>query len=154
MLVKLHFEDRDKTALFMKNFYVNDFKINNSNNESIKIRIEPDIPSPIQCHKCFVIGHTKEKCSSMPKCGHCADTNHKTEECDCQESGLKCSLCGCNHSSLDQRCKKYRAANLAVEKITKIKTGINKKNLRDISFNEPQSSKNTTTYSQIVQNPE
>ena len=95
----------------------------------------------------------------MPKCGHCADTNHKPEECDCQESGLKCSLCGCNHSSLDRRCKKYRAAkreaaNSAVEKITKIKTDINKKKLRDISFNEPQSSKNTTTYSQIVQNPE
>ena len=67
-------------------------------------------------------------------------SDHITTECDQDPNGLKCAICGCNHSSLDRRCKVYiktrrDAANLAVEKITNSRTNANKKQLKDNIFN-------------------
>ena len=154
--VKLHFNDREKTSLFLKNFYVDNFKILTESYESLEIRIEPDIPSPRQCYKCFAIGHVKEQCKpeTQQRCGHCMNTEHSTEDCDKQKVNHKCSIC--DHSSLDRRCKAYRsakreAANLAFETITKSKTNAKKKYLKDENFNAAQQTHpQTHSYSEAL----
>jgi hypothetical protein len=151
--VKLFFSERDKTILFLKNFYADDMKCKNTKTEVVTIRIEPDIPSPKQCFKCYGLGHAMEGCSLLPRCGHCMSTAHETKECDCDSAiKLKCSICAVpGHSSLDRRCPKYRAArreaaNLAVTQMTKISTNNGKKAVKDALHNH----ETTTNYAQAI----
>ena len=84
------------------------------------------------------------------------NTEHSTEDCNNQKVNHKCSICGCNHSSLDRRCKAYRsakreAANLAFETITKSKTNAKKKYLKDENFNAAQQTHpQTHSYSEAL----
>ena len=95
--------------------------------------------SPRQCYKFYSLGHVKKQCNSRSK-------------------SYKCSICGCDHSSLDRRCKTYRtvkreAANHAVELITNSKTNAKKKYLKDQAFNaNHQNQSQTCTYSDAARN--
>ena len=151
---------RDKTVLFLRNFYVDDFKCKNQKSEIIRIRIEPDIASPQQCFKCFGLNHSQENCEQTKRCGHCMSSEHETTNCNCTKNDdLKCSICGVKgHSSLDRRCVKFRAArrdmaNEAVAQITKTTTNKSKKLAKDISHNlENSSSYAHVTNSQQLDN--
>ena len=152
--VKLFFNDSEKTILFFRNHYESDLKILGSNNTQVTIRIEPDIASPLQCYKCFALGHAKETCKRPEVCGKCMSTEHSTDHCiQYEEAHLKCVICeGLNgHSSTDRSCPKYRAvkrdlANDAVNKITRSRINSKKKIDKDNAFND----RTNNTYADVT----
>jgi hypothetical protein len=160
--VKFHFNDREKTILFLKNFYVSDFKTFDNKKEQITIRIEPDIPSPLQCHKCQLLGHVKEKCQAQELCGQCLATDHVTKECTITDKTLhKCAQCESisGHGSIDRKCPKYRkikrdAANDAVDLITNSRQNRSKKKIKDNEFGDRQTlgGNGGPSYAEITQN--
>jgi hypothetical protein len=158
--VKLFFNDKENTILFFRNHYENDLKILDSNKEQIVIRIEPDIPSPLQCFKCYALGHAKEDCSAQEICGKCMSTMHTTDGClQTEEQILKCVICDdiSGHASNDRSCPKYRTvkrsmANEAVNKITKSRINSRKKIEKDNEYNghAQNMEENSQSYSAVA----
>ena len=140
--------------MFFRNHYESDLKILSSNNTQVTIRIEPDIASPVQCYKCFALGHAKETCKRPEVCGKCMSIEHSTDHCIQYEGAhLKCVICeGLNgHSSTDRSCPKYRAvkrdmANDAINNITRSRINSKKKIDKDNAFND----KTNNTYADVT----
>ncbi|KAL7290081.1 hypothetical protein TKK_0015809 [Trichogramma kaykai] len=73
----------------------------------VKFIVEPYVPNPMQCHKCFIFGHKAKICRNKAKCYKCGADQHEGE---C-ETSFKCVNCleGKNdHKSTDKRCEVYR----------------------------------------------
>ena len=88
----------------------------------IKVKVEPFIEKPHQCHNCKKFGHSKHKCRGKPVCGQCGSEAH---EGSCPHAP-KCSNCGGTHGPTSKKCGIY----LKEVEILKIKSE------RKVSFKE------------------
>lgn len=67
-----------------------------------KCKVNPYIPTPMQCKNCHRIGHTKKHCSSEAKCVVCSATEH-----DSPCESVKCINCDQSHKSNNRKCPTY-----------------------------------------------
>lgn len=58
------------------------------------------------CHQCLRYGHTKNKCTSAPKCFRCGE-NHVGESCPVKELPPKCANCKGDHLATDSSCPEF-----------------------------------------------
>lgn len=81
----------------------------------LKTKVEPYIPKPMQCKKCFRYGHTKKHCRSEQQiCDICSINSHDPEPCQ----QVLCVNCKHEHSATNKNCP----ANIKRTKILEIKT--------------------------------
>ncbi len=116
--LKCYFDAKDKMVLFLRNHYANDWRVLDSKSTSIEIGVEPDVYNPIQCFKCYQLGHIKKDCpknktTNEDICPHCCRYGHQMESCI--KLSLKCATCGCAHSSLDRKCQTYKDKKRAIQ---------------------------------------
>ncbi|KAL7296534.1 hypothetical protein TKK_0009968 [Trichogramma kaykai] len=74
----------------------------------IKFLVEPHVPKPFQCHKCFKFDHKALLCKNKEICYRCSADKH---EGDCQSPTFKCAnfLEGKNHHrSIETQCEVYK----------------------------------------------
>ena len=86
-----------------------------------KCKVNPYIPTPMQCKNCHRIGHTKKHCNSEEKCLVCSGPEHETP---CET--VKCINCNQHHRSNNKSCQTY----IKRQNIIKYKT-INKCSYRE-----------------------
>ena len=86
-----------------------------------KCKVNPFIPTPMQCKNCNRIGHTKKHCKSEAKCVVCSCTEH-----DSLCEVVKCINCEQHHRSNNRSCPTF----LKRQAIIKHKT-INKCSYRE-----------------------
>lgn len=96
-------------------------------------KIDPYIPNPIQCKKCFKLGHTRKNCSGNDNCEICASALHDPSPCN----KIQCINCNHEHRSTNKNCPTYKQR----QEILKIKT------LTNCSYKEAsQQAQNIQTY--------
>lgn len=67
--------------------------------------VELYIPTPIQCKKCYGLGHTKNWCRcNFEICARCGEGGHRASEC---LAAASCVNCRGNHPATDRRCPNY-----------------------------------------------
>lgn len=67
--------------------------------------VRPYIPKPLQCHKCFKIGHIKSVCANNAVCPRCAESHLEDA---CRATVLKCPNCGGSHEASSKDCPRVR----------------------------------------------
>lgn len=79
--------------------------------------VHPYIRQPTRCYKCQKFGHGANDCrASHSKCPHCAEENHKYENCPNKKSKPVCVNCGEGHSAAYRGCRAYVEAK-DIEKV-------------------------------------
>ena len=82
--------------------------------------VNPYIPRPMICKKCFVYGHTMKYCKSeQMRCKKCSETGH--EQKDCTSTEPKCFHCSGNHEIGFKECPKHTEEQKVLEIIEKEK---------------------------------
>jgi hypothetical protein len=109
-----------------------------------RIKVDPHIPGPVRCGKCWGWGHTTHVCRSRQKFKNCGANNHIFN--NCSASNLKCPNCDGPHDATSKDCPSY----IQEKKICTLKSKLN------ISFQEarakvlanpkPQNKLNTLHY--------
>ena len=61
-------------------------------------------PCPDQCYRCQEVSHKAFQCNKPQVCGRCAKEGH--HHSGCNETVLKCVLCGGPHESFSRNCRK------------------------------------------------
>ena len=76
----------------------------------LKLKIEPFVPQPPLCYKCFEIGsHIEDNCNQVVAiCGWCTNAKSMHEEnVDKCNKPPKCRNCEGNHPAWDKKCPNY-----------------------------------------------
>lgn len=63
------------------------------------------VPKPLQCHKCFKIGHVKGVCVNSAVCPRCAES-HTVDTC-CATT-FRCSNCQGTHEATSKECPRLK----------------------------------------------
>ncbi|KAI8115084.1 hypothetical protein CVS40_12656 [Lucilia cuprina] len=66
----------------------------------LNCKVDPYIPTPIQCKKCFKLGHTKKYCNGNETCEICSSTIHDPTPC----TKLECVNCKHPHRANNKKC--------------------------------------------------
>lgn len=66
----------------------------------LNCKVEPFIPTPIQCKNCFKLGHTKKYCNGNESCEICSSTTHEPSPC----TKIECVNCKHPHRSNNKKC--------------------------------------------------
>ena len=77
----------------------------------VKSKVEPYVPRPMQCFKCFRYGHTSKTCRGKDMCIMCGKEKHQDK---CSVKSPNCYHCSGQHKSTDFNCpiyKKYEQIN-------------------------------------------
>jgi hypothetical protein len=90
---------------------------------------KPPTPTPLQCTKCFQLGHHVTACPNKPACPKCPPT-HAPNKCEAVVS--TCLLCGGPHAAWSRSCPSIKTAPITQE--TPIAPTIA---YLDITLNEP-----------------
>jgi hypothetical protein len=103
----------------------------------LKVKVEPYIPTPMQCKNCYRIGHTKKICKVEKKCFVCSLSEH---EDPCKK--VECINCKEEHRSNNKKCPTFQKR----QKILKYKT-LNKVSYQQavININNEHSQKQENT---------
>lgn len=73
----------------------------------IRCRTRPYYPSPMQCFACWAFGHTRQRCTSTPVCGRCAQSHAMEPENQCLAE-KHCTKCESNEHGIGERsCPEY-----------------------------------------------
>ncbi|KAJ3665233.1 hypothetical protein Zmor_000738 [Zophobas morio] len=64
----------------------------------------PPPPTPVQCTKCFTLGHQASECAQKPICPRCSDT-HAPNKCPKQEP--ECPFCKGPHPAWSRKCPEF-----------------------------------------------
>jgi hypothetical protein len=87
----------------------------------LRVKVEPYIPTPMQCKNCFILGHTRNKCKADNKCFVFSRSEHN-DLC----IKVECINCKSEHRSNNKMCPTYQKR----QQIIKHKT-INKCSYQD-----------------------
>ena len=79
----------------------------------IRMKVRKYRPSPMQCHNCFVYGHTLANCSSPKKCYVCSG-EHDDWESVCSLP-KHCFHCKSSHSPNSKDCSRFKLEQSIVE---------------------------------------
>ncbi|CAH1384244.1 unnamed protein product, partial [Tenebrio molitor] len=66
---------------------------------------KPPEPAPLQCTKCFQLGHPATACTNKPACPKCPETHAPN---NCEAATPKCLLCGGAHAAWSRKCPKFK----------------------------------------------
>lgn len=108
----------------------------------MKVKVEPYIPSPMQCKNCYLIGHTAKHCKSEQKCNICSTAVHIPTPC----TKVECINCKHQHRSDNKNCPTFQ----------KRKEILTYKTLNKCTFREAteEVNKSNTNYPTPVENLE
>ncbi|XP_072142444.1 uncharacterized protein [Dermacentor andersoni] len=67
----------------------------------VRYPVRPFAPRPLQCHKCFKIGHVQGFCTRDLVCAKCGG-NHHVDSCESQ--AYRCPNCNGEHLATDKGC--------------------------------------------------
>ena len=68
-------------------------------------QIDKYYPTPLQCRKCYRLGHSTATCKSKPLCSICSSPDHEKKDC---KNEPKCVNCRNPHASTSHDCPKYQ----------------------------------------------
>jgi hypothetical protein len=66
---------------------------------------KPPEPTPLQCTKCYQLGHPATACTNKPACLKCPETHAPN---NCEAATPKCLLCGGAHVAWSRKCPKFK----------------------------------------------
>ncbi|KAH0815921.1 hypothetical protein GEV33_006870 [Tenebrio molitor] len=66
---------------------------------------KPPEPTPLQCTKCYQLGHPATACTNKPACPKCPETHAPN---NCKAATPKCLLCGGAHAAWSRKCPKFK----------------------------------------------
>jgi hypothetical protein len=66
---------------------------------------KPPEPTPLQCTKCYQLGHPATACTNKPACPKCPETHAPN---NCEAATPKCLLCGGAHAAWSRKCPKFK----------------------------------------------
>jgi hypothetical protein len=66
---------------------------------------KPPEPTPLQCTKCYQLGHPATGCTNKPACPKCPETHAPN---NCEAATPKCLLCGGAHAAWSRKCPKLK----------------------------------------------
>ena len=70
-----------------------------------RIKVQEQLPRPMQCRKCLLFGHTSKRCKKEEqRCARCNTTEHPENDC---RSALKCANCLEPHHAFDRICPHF-----------------------------------------------
>ena len=94
--------------------------------------IEPYLPGPARCFKCYGFGHMSYTCVNRARCAKCGLEGHTSAECTSTDTPT-CVNCKGAHSPIDPMCPKIK--EYKETKNNKIKqNNINTSNIQSIAF--------------------
>lgn len=73
----------------------------------------PPAPRPVQCTKCFNMGHLATECPNKPQCPTCVESNHAPGKCPAKEPA--CAKCQGMHPAYSPSCPVVKAAPVTPE---------------------------------------
>jgi hypothetical protein len=73
---------------------------------------KPPEPTPLQCTKCYQLGHPATACTNKPACPKCPDTHAPN---NCEGATPKCLHCGGAHAAWSRKCPKIKDAPITEE---------------------------------------
>ena len=83
--------------------------------------VEPYIPRPMRCTKCWRFGHTWKHCRREKEvCAHCAEEGHQARSC---ENEARCANCSENHPATDKKCPALVFKSEVIATQVKLKSG-------------------------------
>lgn len=79
----------------------------------VRYPVRPFVPRPLQCHKCFKIGHVQGFCTRDLVCAKCGG-NHHVDSCESQ--AYRCPNCNGEHLATDKGCPSLKNEVKALKK--------------------------------------
>jgi hypothetical protein len=73
---------------------------------------KPPTPTPLQCTKCFQLGHHVTACPNKPACPKCPQTHAPNK---CEGAISTCLLCGGPHAAWSRSCPSIKTAPITEE---------------------------------------
>jgi hypothetical protein len=73
---------------------------------------KPPEPTPLQCTKCYQLGHPATACTNKPAYPKCPDTHAPN---NCEGATPKCLHCGSAHAAWSRKCPKIKDAPITEE---------------------------------------
>lgn len=67
--------------------------------------VRPFVPKPLQCHKCFKIGHVEGACAKSVVCPRCAES-HTADVC--RATNIRCGNCNGSHEATSKDCPRIK----------------------------------------------
>ncbi|KAJ3650900.1 hypothetical protein Zmor_016975 [Zophobas morio] len=72
----------------------------------------PPPPTPVQCPKCFTLGHTASECNKKPICPTCPNTHAPNK---CPKTDPQCPFCHGNHPAWSRKCPEFEKLTVTPE---------------------------------------
>ncbi|KAJ3631849.1 hypothetical protein MTP99_012954 [Tenebrio molitor] len=95
------------TVVFLLNNGINLF----GNHHQCELSKPPE-PTPLQCTKCYQLGHPATACTNKPACPKCPETHAPN---NCEAATPKCLHCGGAHAASSRKCPKIKDAPITEE---------------------------------------
>ena len=80
--------------------------------DGVNTKVQPYVPSVLQCDKCLRFNHLAAQCRSNPRCGRCGGPHIIT---DCHDDTSKCGNCGGDHLATSRSCPSFLRAKKTKE---------------------------------------
>lgn len=78
--------------------------------------VRPYVPKPLQCYKCFKLGHVKGVCDNNVVCPRCAECHPKDS---CRATVLKCTNCHGAHEASSKDCPRVRDERAVLKRMVR-----------------------------------
>lgn len=82
----------------------------------VRHQVRPYIPKPLQCFRCFKMGHVKGVCTSNVVCPRCAEPH---SEDTCHATAFKCSNCHGAHKASSKDCPRVRNERAVLKRMVR-----------------------------------
>lgn len=82
----------------------------------VRHSVRPYVPRPLQCHKCFKLGHVSAVCKSPTSCRRCGGA-HQVDSCE--TDAMKCANCSGAHEATSKDCPKMAEERQILRKMVR-----------------------------------
>lgn len=82
----------------------------------VRHSVRPYIPKPLQCYKCFKMGHVKGVCENKVVCPRCAESHSKDA---CSATMLRCPNCHGAHEASSKDCPRVRNEHAVLRRMVR-----------------------------------
>ncbi|XP_037520998.1 uncharacterized protein LOC119397645 [Rhipicephalus sanguineus] len=82
----------------------------------VRHSVRPYVPKPLQCYKCFKIGHVRGVCGNNVVCPRCAESHSKDA---CGATVLRCPNCHGAHEASSKDCPRLRNEHAVLKRMVR-----------------------------------